>query len=172
MKSTKNALGDIITNIDELNDIMDEELNMKKKELDGTKDLTQEYSNLLSAMQEQEEWYLKEKTKLNADTYKYNYNKVNDMILTPQGNFSTHPDDYIIATKNPNSLGSSQFNMYVEDRAGINVQTRSVENGSGGQDIYVTLSKKIADDVANGANGWDNALATQQYRMAGRRVRF
>jgi phage-related protein len=29
---------------------------------------------------------------------------VNDMILTPDGNYSTHPDDYIMAMKNPGSI--------------------------------------------------------------------
>jgi hypothetical protein len=33
-----------------------------------------------------------------------NTRTVNDMILTPQGQFSTHPDDYILAMKNPAAL--------------------------------------------------------------------
>jgi hypothetical protein len=31
---------------------------------------------------------------------------VNDLIVTPQGQFSTHPDDYIFAMKNPMELAN------------------------------------------------------------------
>ena len=35
--------------------------------------------------------------------------KVDDLIVTPSGEFSTHPDDYIFAMKNPASLVSSEM---------------------------------------------------------------
>jgi hypothetical protein len=34
---------------------------------------------------------------------------VNDLIVTPQGRFSTHPDDYIIAMKNPAALVNNEM---------------------------------------------------------------
>jgi hypothetical protein len=34
---------------------------------------------------------------------------VNDLIVTPQGRFSTHPDDYIFAMKNPAALVNSEI---------------------------------------------------------------
>jgi uncharacterized protein YukE len=34
---------------------------------------------------------------------------VNDLIVTPRGQFSTHPDDYILAMKNPAALVSSEI---------------------------------------------------------------
>jgi hypothetical protein len=34
---------------------------------------------------------------------------VNDLIVTPQGRFSTHPDDYILAMKNPAALAGAAF---------------------------------------------------------------
>jgi hypothetical protein len=34
---------------------------------------------------------------------------VNDLIVTPQGQFSTHPDDYIIAMKNPAALVNNEM---------------------------------------------------------------
>jgi hypothetical protein len=37
--------------------------------------------------------------------------QVHDMILTPQGQFSTDPDDYIIASKNPSALGGGSGNI-------------------------------------------------------------
>lgn len=173
-KNFKEKLNEFIESVDDASLEIDDYLGIQDELTDKTKDLTQEYNNLLNAMQEQEEWYLQKKTELNAETYKYNYNKVNDMILTPQGNFSTHPDDYIIATKNPSGLGGSTNNVYVKNEVAntTEVSIKEQDNGNGGKDLLVVLSKKIANDVANGANGWDSALAIQQTRMAGRRVRI
>lgn len=36
-----------------------------------------------------------------------------DGIITPQGNYSTHPDDYIIATKDPSSLGGKGVQIII-----------------------------------------------------------
>jgi hypothetical protein len=41
---------------------------------------------------------------------KKNIYDVNDAIITPKGIVNTHPDDYLIATKNPNTLGGSGGN--------------------------------------------------------------
>lgn len=162
-KKLSAEMDSIIASLDNLHEEMNTELGIRDKLLEKSRDLTNEYEALISAMQENEEWYLSKKQDLNSEAYKYQYQKVNDMILTPNGNFSTHPDDYIIATKNPSGMGS--VNMVVNDYAGVNVQTENVDGK-----ILITLSQKIAEDVANGSNGWDNALATQQYRMAGRRI--
>jgi len=35
--------------------------------------------------------------------------QVNDLIVTPQGQFSTHPDDFIFAMKNPSSLVNNEI---------------------------------------------------------------
>jgi hypothetical protein len=35
--------------------------------------------------------------------------QVNDLIITPQGQFSTHPDDFIFAMKNPSSLVNNEI---------------------------------------------------------------
>ena len=37
-----------------------------------------------------------------------NARTVNDLIVTPQGRFSTHPDDYILAMKNPAALAQGE----------------------------------------------------------------
>lgn len=159
----------------EIVDSMVDSIEVVEDELtDKTRDLTYEYDRLLSAMEKQEEWYLKEKTRLNAQT-RSDSTSVNDMILTPQGNFSTHPDDYIIATKNPNSLGSgSVFNMVIknEDSGNVDVSAQAVDNESGGKDIFVSISRKIANDVSTGANGWDSAFRSREKRLAGRKVSF
>lgn len=140
-----------------------------------TEDLTSEYTSLLQAMKDQEEYYIEQKRNLSAQSY-INSIPVNDMILTPQGNFSTSPDDYIIASKNPSSLGSSnatvsmnvQINNTMSDNANVSVSQRTDSNGM--QSLLIDISKKVANDMATGANGWDSAYSTQQTRLQGRRV--
>ncbi len=144
---------------------------------ESVRDLTSAYKSLLDAMKENEEWYIREKTGLNAASRRGSYQSVNDMILTPHGNFSTHPEDYIIATKNPAALsggsgGNVVFNMTVRNEMGneAQVQVSRSPNGYGGQDFLVSVSRRIAADVADGANGWDSALDMRSVRMAGRKM--
>ena len=135
-------------------------------------DLTNAYTNLLNAMKENEDWYIRKKTELNANTRKGDFQSVNDMILTPQGQFSTHPDDYIIATKNPQGLGGAVVNVNIENNVSDVDVTATPINRNGIQEIMIQISRKIADDVANGANGWDSALSRQAVRTAGRQISF
>lgn len=140
--------------------------------------LTQEIKSLTQAMQEQEEYYLAQKKKLISDSYIDEVYKVNDMILTPQGKFSTSPEDYIIATKNPYTLGGNTnqsvvylqpiVNNNVADSVDVSITQQQDENNI--SSFVVTLSKKIASDVARGVNGWDNALSSRQVRLQGRGV--
>lgn len=143
-------------------------------EEEKTQEMIDQYNSLLSAMQEQEEWYLENKKALNAESRINSLTSVNDMILTPQGQFSTHPDDYIIATKNPNSLGSSgaTVNFTVNNNASdvVQVSAQKQQNSDGTMDMVVMISKAIASDVMNGANGWDTALSARDTRLKGRRV--
>lgn len=152
-------------------------------EIEGTsetmRDLTQDMKNLSDAIAEQYEYYLKKKTELMATTYTegvgLHSTSVNDMILTPNGNFSTHPDDYIIATKNPSGLNGGNnvvqmkpiINNYASSDTSANVTTRQNGNIT---ELLVTISKKIASDVADGSNGWDNAMTARESRISGRRV--
>jgi len=48
-----------------------------------------------------------------------NQRKVNDLIVTPQGQFSTHPDDYILAMKNPMSLVNNSIRNEVRVGAAV-----------------------------------------------------
>lgn len=140
--------------------------------------LTQEIKSLTQAMQEQEEYYLAQKKKLISDSYIDEVYKVNDMILTPQGKFSTSPEDYIIATKNPYALGNNTnksvvylqpiINNNVADSVDVSITQQQDENNL--NRLVVTLSRKIASDVARGVNGWDSALSSRQVRLQGRGV--
>ena len=98
---------------------------------------------------------------------------VNDMIITPQGNFSTHPDDYIIATKKPNELnggGGSSPNVTISiyNQSGDVVKvakTEKTENEFGDVDIKATIVAVTADAVVNGE--LDSAFAQMQARQQG-----
>lgn len=139
----------------------------KKKEKE--KDLTNQYEALLKAIKDQEEYYIRKKMELNMLALDDRVTKVNDMILSPHGTFSTNPQDTIIATKNPQGLGGTVNNIKVINNAGAQVDVQE-RKGNGMNEILVTISKKIASDVANGYNGWDGAFAMQQQRVSGRRL--
>ena len=93
--------------IDGVNDFLgyEKEANdEKEKEIERQKALTEAYSNMLTTLRDVQEEYEKRKRAINAEGFNDSVTGVHDMILTPQGRFSTDPDDYIIATKNPNGL--------------------------------------------------------------------
>lgn len=146
--------------------------NERQKQLDLLKSLNEQYKDLSKAIKEQEEYYIKQKAKLNMYALDDKVTRVNDMILTPNGRFSTNPNDTIIATKNPQGLGGGKVvnNIKVINNAGVEVQTSERQNGNGINELIVTISKKIASDVAGGYNGWDSAMAMQQQRISGRRI--
>lgn len=67
---------------------------------------------------------------------------VNDLIVTPQGQFSTHPDDYIMAMKNPASLfmPASQLPPQItQTKTGLSPQKVELE-GQAAIDVNVNLS--------------------------------
>ena len=146
--------------------------NEKNKELEQMKELTKAYEDLIKSVREQEEYYIRKKAELNMYALDDKVTKVNDMILTPNGRFSTNPNDTIIATKNPQGLGGGKVvnNIKVINNAGVDVQTSQRKNGDGMNEMLITISRKIASDVAGGYNGWDSAFAMQQQRISGRRI--
>ena len=137
----------------------------KESEVDTLKELNREYKTLMETMRENEQYYLDRKRELEADTYTKGVLGVNDMIITPHGKFSTHPDDTIIAMKHPESLGGG-LSVVVNDYGGNNVDVQ--QNSLG--ELIINISRKVASDFASGKNGWDGAMVAQQLRVAGRRV--
>ena len=155
------------------------ELNsLQKDEAERLKALNEQYRSLQSAIDEQNQYYLRKKMEVNAQAYDraLSSTSVNDMILTPQGNFSTDPNDYIIATKNPQSLGGGntilQMNVKINNTIANTADVRTVQttNADGMPELTVMISRKIAGDAASGANGWDDAFNAREQRLSGRRV--
>nr|DAF41187.1 MAG TPA: tail tape measure protein [Caudoviricetes sp.] len=142
----------------------------RQSELERIRAANDAYKALYSAIKEQEEYYLTKKAQVNADTYSGKITGVNDMILTPHGTFSTSPHDTLIAMKRPEMLMSGGVSggvsVTINNYSNSEVQTRQDDYGN----LIVDISKKIAEDYANGDNGWARAYSTQQSTVAGRRV--
>jgi hypothetical protein len=142
----------------------------KNNELEELKHIYDQTVKLMDSIREQEEYYLRKRRKLNAD-WAIESQSVNDMILTPHGNFSTNPNDYIIATKNPSALGSSGtvVNITVHNEAGdVAAATATQTTGPNSTEIAIMIRKIVANDIATGK--MDNAFDLMQSRNSGKRV--
>lgn len=145
---------------------MQESMGLEQKKNEELKKQLSAMEALYNAMKEQEEYYLKQKSLLISDTYKQNaVKKVNDMILTDKGVFSTSPKDTIMAMKKPESLlgGKTEVNVQVIDNVGVNANVRQEGNNI----LIELISQKIANDYADGSNGWASAIAVQQQSSTG-----
>lgn len=162
-----------------------EELAQKLQTLNDILDKTRR------AMIEAEQYYLKRNMEANAqwaaqmqgayvmdNRSQDKVTKVNDMILTPHGNFSTAPDDYLLAMKDPTSLmgkgggASVEISFVVNNTVSDMVETTTEErtNNKGQKELIVTISKMVASDYASGRNGWDSAISGRESRRGGRSI--
>lgn len=111
----------------------------------------------------------------NAD---FTTKKVNDAIITPSGDvISTHPDDYLIATKTPHSLvnagkgGAPTINFSVVDKStGIKVtqQKSSYDEDKNEIDFEAIIESKVTEIIATSKG--DEAFNARQARINGRSV--
>ncbi|MBQ0112853.1 MAG: hypothetical protein KBT03_06975, partial [Bacteroidales bacterium] len=103
---------------------------------------------------------------------------VNDAIITPNGSVvTTHPDDYLIATKTPGSLLGNggknttyapniTFTVVNESGQLVKIgQTETTTNDNGDIDIRATIIAVTEEAIANGE--LDNAFTAMQYRQQG-----
>ena len=152
---------------------LNEELESEKqKETELIKQMNEQMISLTQAMQEQEEYYYKMNKQIFNQAYADKAVNVNDMILTPNGTFSTNPNDTIIATKNPQGLGSTnvQNKIVVNNNANVDVKATQGIDENGINQIFINISEKVAQDFADGRNGWDMAKMLSGSNAAGRRV--
>lgn len=161
------GLFDSLSNwLEELGFLTKEETKSKEEELARQKALTDAYSNMLTTLREVQEEYEKRKKYINAQGYADNVTGVHDMILTPQGRFSTDPDDYIIATKNPSGLNGGKGDIIINNYSNAQVEAKQDDMGN----TVILISQKVAMDYAQGNNGWENAIQARQARVAGRNL--
>jgi hypothetical protein len=158
-----------------LNDIYDSlvETNIERKnEAELMRQLNQQYKDLYKSLKEQEEYYLQQRRHLNAEwaIEQFQTRNVNDMILTPHGNFSTDPDDYIIATKNPQSLGNSGGNVYVNviNNTPSQIRQQTETRADGAKQITIMVDQIVKNGLASGT--YDGAMDIMGQRRSGMRV--
>lgn len=153
------------------------------------KDLKEDLADLLEQAKLDAEYYLKNtrhKDALSAISVKEVSNQsVNDAIITPNGNvISTHPDDYLIATKTPDTLVNSNrqyssgmevtfapsINVINETGQNFNVETSQRSNGNGETEFDVIIKSIVGTAIADGS--LDGAFSKQSQRLNGRSVAF
>ena len=117
----------------------------------------------------------REETKYYSE-YIRNYNansvdvqSVQDAIIAPGGKvITTAPDDYLIATKTPGSLGAQGVNInftvenYASDAVTVERETRETQNGT---QIVTMIRKIVQSDIASGE--LDTAFDAMQNRRGG-----
>lgn len=155
-----------ITNgwFDEMASLWDEYVEAQSNATKSTEELTKQQQSLTQAMIAQEEYYVGMKKQINSDSYRDSVYSVNDMILTPNGRFSTSPQDTIIAMKHPEQMMNSGVSIKIVNNAGVDVNARQGDNKN---EFLITISKKVANDFAYGLNGWDNATRVRQVTEQG-----
>ena len=185
IEKVANALDRFFTKIAKFFGYDDENSAEKQTEKELLEKLNEQLSRMSETIKNQIEYYYEMQQamrsafineQISAGIMNGKVTSMNDGIITPNGVFSTAPDDYIMAMKHPEDLvkGGSVVNMNVvikntvSDTVQADVQQTTDENGE--QQLFVTISKKIAGDVASGANGWDSALDYRTNRLRGRRL--
>ena len=99
--------------------------------------------------------------------------QVHDMILTPQGQFSTDPDDYIIASKNPSALGGGSGNInpnivvnVINTSGGqLSVERTEERRTNDGYELDVIVNGLVKDAMNNG--DYDDVLQGVESRRKG-----
>jgi hypothetical protein len=127
-----------------------------------------EITKLIDQQKSLEEYYFKKRQEINARASM----SVNDLIVTPQGSYSTHPDDFIIATKRPETLGSgggTRVNVKIVNNAGAVVTAQQDIGADGLDELLVMVDRRMQNNIASGR--WDGSFATRDARLRGRDIR-
>jgi hypothetical protein len=161
---------DLSRSMTTLNDVTRDSTDAKKQELELLKKLNDQYAKLRDSIREQEEYYLQRRRKLNADWAIETLTNVNDMILTPQGTFSTNPNDYIIATKHPETLNSGAAPVYVQiiNNTDSEITEKDQTDPDGTRRIKILVDQTVQNGIASGR--YDGAFNAKQKRDNGRRI--
>lgn len=136
-------------------------------------------SDLIDQAKTDAEYYQKHylHKKALAENYSISVRHVNDAIITPEGQIvSTHPDDYLIATKEPHALlgqrgnTSPTVNFTVINNAGseVRIEQQQKKNSDGSVDIQAVITKVVNGAIASGK--LDGAFAQRDNRLRGRVV--
>jgi hypothetical protein len=149
--------------------VTDSKDNGRDYEAERLRRIQDQISDLIDQMRKQEEYYATKKRSVNASAV-----SVNDAIITPRGTVYTHPEDYIIATKRPESLmsgagaGNVFVNIEIENNAPVTVNAESETMEDGVKKIKIIIDQAVKSGIANGE--YDGAFNAMNSRRRGREV--
>lgn len=157
-------------------DASDDSSDEEQQKIQNLKDAL---SDLIDQAKTDAEYYQKHylHKKALAENYSISVRHVNDAIITPEGQIvSTHPDDYLIATKEPHALlgqrgnTSPTVNFTVINNAGseVRIEQQQKKNSDGSIDIQAVITKVVNGAIASGK--LDGAFAQRDNRLRGRIV--
>jgi hypothetical protein len=138
----------------------------RNDEAERLRRIQEQITDLIDAQRKQQEYYLIQKRRINDSAI-----NVNDAIITPKGTVYTHPEDYIIATKNPETMmGSSGGNVFIniQNNAPVEVTTESGIDEDGARRIKIWIDQRVKSGIANG--DYDGAFNAMNGRRQGRSV--
>jgi hypothetical protein len=145
--------------------IPEAEKDNRKDELEKLNNIRQQITDLIASQREQEEYYTVKRRSLDAQAAM----SVNDMILTPHGNFSTNPNDFIIATKHPETLtggGGSPVNITVINNTPATITQQEGVGEDGARQVMFLIDQVVQNGLASGK--YDRAIGAMNQRAAGR----
>lgn len=163
-----------------MNQIVSGFLNPKKdddtdKKIETLKALKSDLKELIAQAKADAIYYEKEVSHKKALTTNKAMTNVNDAIITPSGNvINTHPDDWLIATKTPQTLGNTKtsapvVNLSIVNNSGQQLSIKKTQTSSNGEvNIEAIIEGVVGQGIADGK--FDGALAAREVRNAGRNV--
>lgn len=152
------------------------------------KNLKDALSDLIDQAKTDAEYYQKNLLHKQAlsenDYYSAKSISVNDAVITPNGNvISTAPDDYLIATKTPDTLMNNNiqrdndsmqiefnptFNFIDQTTQGVQTEVKENYDENGNISFDVVLKNVVGEAIANG--DLDASFNAREYRLRGKSV--
>jgi hypothetical protein len=142
----------------------------RREEEERIRALNEEYTKLSDALKEQQEYYMQQRRHLNAEHEIETYT-VNDAIITPKGVVHTNPNDFIIATRTPETLGAGNGgDVYINiiNNTSSEITTQQKTMGGGAKEITIMVDKIVQNGIATGK--YDMAFGAQAARNRGKSI--
>lgn len=160
--------GDITDGMNEFSDSM---YKASESVDDTTEDLIQALKDLKDQIEEEQRYYETQRDHLNATSDDQTY-AVQDAIIAPGGKvITTHPDDYLIATKTPGSLGGGTTEVRIESivqnyaSGSVTVEQKKRVGIDGNAQLITVVRQIVKNDVATGE--LDDAFDAMSVRRGG-----
>lgn len=148
------------------------------KEVERLQSIKDMLADLLAQARVDAEYYeknLRHQKAISANEALSTY-KVNDAVITPKGDIiSTHPDDWLIATKTPHELSGGSapvVTITIVNESGNTVQVARTEQSRNGNniDVKAIVIATVNEALADGA--LDGGLQAASYRRQGKVVSY